>query len=74
MFLGKYSMPIYLLHDPILHFFIFHVEIDQVLVSTLVTAAVVTLVLAILLTKLVEEPLRRFADKFIVNHKQIIMI
>ena len=55
-------MPIYLLHDPILKFFIFQVLIDQELVSTLIISAVVTLILAIGLTKLVEEPLKRLCS------------
>ena len=71
MFLGKYSMPIYLLHDPILKFFMFQELIDLELVSTLIIAAVVTLILAILLTKLVEEP---HTHKFMVNHKKSIII
>ena len=74
MFLGKYSMPIYLLHDPILKFFMFQELIDLELVSTLIIAAVVTLILAILLTKLVEEPLKKFIHKFMVNHKKSIII
>ena len=48
--------------------------IDLELVSTLIIAAVVTLILAILLTKLVEEPLRKFIHKFMVNHKKSIII
>ena len=74
MFIGKYSMPIYLLHDPILKFFIFQVLIYQELVSTLIIAAVVTLILAIGLTKLVEEPLRKFAHKIMFKHKKSIII
>ena len=82
-------MPIYLLHDPILKFFmfqelggppppfgedVFQELIDLELVSTLIIAAVGTLILAILLTKLVEEPLRKCTHKFMVNHKKSIVI
>ena len=60
MLLGKYSLQIYVLHDPVLKFFIFWLLWDQEQLSTLLAAAGATLTLAILLTHLVEQPIRRW--------------
>ena len=58
MFVGRYSMAIYLLHDPVVKYCIFRLLLDQEAVSTLLLAATATLVLAMAVTRLIEEPLR----------------
>ena len=60
MLLGNYSLQIYVLHDPVLKFFIFWLLWDQEQPWTLLAAAGATLTLAILLTHLVEKPIRRW--------------
>ena len=74
LFIGKYSMSIYLLHDPILKFLIFQVLIDQESVSTLVLAAVITLIMAVLITKLIEEPLKKCSQENNLTNKKGIII
>ena len=61
MFVGRYSMAIYLLHDPVVKYCIFRLLLDQEAVSTLLLAAAATLVLAMAVTRLIEEPLRKVA-------------
>ena len=72
--IGKYSMSIYLLHDPILKFLIFQVLIDQESVSTLILAAVITLIMAVFITKLIEDPLRKCCQKNKLTNKKGIII
>ena len=56
--LGKYSLAIYLLHDPIFRMFIFRLLWNQEEFFTVIVAAWVTLFAAVLLTDLVELPFR----------------
>jgi len=74
MLLGKYSMSIYLLHDPVVKFIIFQVLLPQEEVSTLLLAGAITLVMAVGFTHLIELPINRWGKKKIEEKKNEINI
>jgi len=56
-FLGKYSMAIYMLHDPVIKILILHARLPQELVSTQMLSIILTLLVSVLITHLVEKPI-----------------
>ena len=60
LLLGKYSLAIYLLHDPIFRLFIFQLSWSQEEFLTVVVAAGLTMFAAVILTDLVELPFRNW--------------
>ena len=61
-FLGQYSMSLYLLHDPVIKYLIFQSQLDQESPVTLLAGGVTSLVLAVLITRILETPARQYCN------------
>eukprot|EP00090_Calanus_glacialis_P034546 TRINITY_DN58178_c0_g1_i1.p1 TRINITY_DN58178_c0_g1~~TRINITY_DN58178_c0_g1_i1.p1 ORF type:complete len:178 (+),score=25.17 TRINITY_DN58178_c0_g1_i1:60-536(+) len=74
LFLGRHSMAIYLLHDPVVIYLIFHVLLDQESIVPFTMAALVSLVMAVIMTELVEKPLKKCFQKKISSNSLGIIV
>ena len=62
-FLGKFSMAIFMVHDPVLMFIIFNTNLKQEHLSTEILGVVLTILLAVLITNILEKPLYDFVSR-----------
>ena len=67
-------MSIYLLHDPVVIYLIFHVLLDQESIVPFTLAALATLVLAVIMTELVENPLKKCFKKKVSSNSMGIIV
>ena len=64
-FLGKISMAMFLFHEPVLSFLIYNTNLKQEYVSTVIFGTLITLLLAVIITYLIETPIYNFVSRMI---------
>ena len=64
-FLGKFSMAMFLFHEPVLSFLIYNTNLKQEYISTVIFGTLITLLLAVIITYLIETPIYNFVSRII---------
>ena len=64
-FLGKISMAIFMLHETIMAFLLYNTSLKQEYVSTVIFGTLITLLLAVIITFLIETPIYNFVSRII---------
>ena len=62
-FLGNYSMAIFMIHEPILMFIIYNTSLKQEHVSTEILGASISLLVAVIITHILEKPLYNLVSR-----------
>ena len=69
-YLGHISNALYLVHDPVIKYYILQSMMDQESPLTILAGGVTSLALAAIITRLIETPARKYWDNNISHHRK----
>ena len=64
-FLGKFSMAIFMLHETVMAFLLYNTSLKQEYISTVIIGSLITLLLAVIITYIIEKPIYNFVTTII---------